>query len=218
MLCITNFDDTPGTGVLTGTITPDGVYEYLGYSVDGISAPNLGLGNWPNPTQNWGDAVDTALIESGFYHFKYKSTLDPGDECYGEVTFVLPVSQGSSDVGENVVIDLCSTDPIRNLFADLGAYAEAAVNKAMFVITPPAGIGAAYDSGGAGIADDTYDPSLEPSFPVTRVFTLTVTPSIPAGYSSNGCENCDPKIQTVTYNVKEAFADGTPAMTAVCND
>lgn len=215
MGCIVTFDDNVSTGILSGGST-EGVFEYLGYSTDGISAPNLGLGNWPNASQSWGDLVTTNLIESGFYHWKYKSTLDPSDDCYGEVTLIVPISQGSNDIGSDIVLDICSDAGVQDLSSIFSPFAEAAVNPVTYTITPPVGVGAAYNSGGAGIYDDTYDPALEPSYPVTRIFTLNVSPNVPSGYMNSGCENCQVKTQTLTFNVKEQFTQGTATNKAVC--
>jgi hypothetical protein len=217
MACEVTFDNIAPNGVISGTTTPNGIWELIGYSTVAEGPFGAG-GNFPSVT-TWGQVVDTSNIISGFYQFKYKSGSDPEDQCYAEALFVVPIIQGTSDVPSNIVIDLCNVDPIRNIFSDSLLFGEAAVNPVQFAITPPVGIGASYiPNSGSDVTDDQYDPSQEASYPITRIFTFDITPQLPAGTTLSGCDNCQTVQMTVTYNVTEQFDGGVADNAAACND
>lgn len=220
MSCIKTFDNNATTGLFSGSNwSTNGVVEFLGYST--VSGGPFGAGgNWPWATNSWGTSIDTDDIIEGFYRFKYKSMLAPTDPCYGEIEFTLAVVQGAFDFPTSPVqISLCSGDPIRNIFTDSGLFGESAVNPVTVAIAGSGTTSPGYNAGAAGdITDDTYDPSAETSFPVTRTFDITYTPTAPGGYTLDGCENCDPQTLTVEYTVTEAFQVDTVNQIAVCND
>lgn len=215
MACLVSFDNVALTGVITGATSTSGIWEYIGYSTTVGGTYGAG-GNFPSVT-TWGQSVDTSSIITGFYKFKYKADLPPGP-CYGEAEYIVPIVQGTTDVGANVALEICSNDAARNIFNDSGLFDEAAV---LPVVSALGGAGISspgYNAGGAGITDDTYDPTAEASYPQTIVFEITYTPTPPATYSISACDNCVEKILTITYTVTESFVLGTPALIASCND
>ena len=109
-------------------------------------------------------------------------------------------------------------DGVRNIFTDSVLYAEAATNPVITLLNGAGTTSPGYAANGAGITDDTYDPSQEVSYPQTIVFNITYTPDTPAGYNLSGCGNCIPDSLTVTYNVTESFALGNPSNIATCNN
>lgn len=218
MGCLITFNDNVTTGVLLNSVTTNGLFELLGYSTTEGGTYGAG-GNWPNATQAWDDSEDTSAIIPGFYKFKYKSALDPGNACYGEMEIIVPIVQGATDVGDDVAIGLCSGDAVRNIFDDSGLYDIASVNPAIVTIGGAGISSPGYAAGGAGVVtDDTYDPSLEVAYPAVAVFEITFTPQAPAGYTLLGCDNCTPDTVSITYTTTATFDGGTVTNIAVCND
>lgn len=218
MSCIISFDDNPTDGILDGNPSTSGVFDLVGYSTNPAGPFGAG-GNYPNTTQNWGDQVDSSSLETGFYQFKYRANLPDTDPCYGEILVVVAVIQGTTDVGANVAISLCSEDAARNILQDANLYALDSLHPVAATISGSGVSSAGYlDQGTADLFDDTYDPVLEPAYPVTRVFEITYNPQAPTGFDESGCTNCNTRTVTVTYTVTEAFQTGTAATVAVCND
>jgi hypothetical protein len=219
MSCIKTFDDNGTTGLFSGgPWSNNGIVEYVGYST--VSTGPFGAGgNWPWATNVWGASIDTTGINEGFYQLKYKSTLSPGDPCYGEVVFVIAIAQGTGAAPATPVeISMCSTDVIRNIFNDSGLFAAAAVNPILQSLSGAGISSPGYSAGNAGINDDSYDPSQEVSYPAIVQFDITYTPQPPAGFTLDGCTNCDPVTISVIYTVTESFEIGTVTPVAVCND
>lgn len=217
MACLMTFDNNVTTGLLSGNPSTVGVWEFIGYSTT-VGGTYAAGGNFPNETPSYGDSVDASNVTPGFYKFKYKSNLLPGDPCYDDIEIIIPIMQGSTDIGTDQVFNICSGDAPHNIYNDSILYAESASNPATFAIEPPAGVGAAYVPNASGITDDEYDPSLEPSYPITRIFTIRITPNTPLTFTNSSCDNCVEKTQTVTYNVTEQFDPGTASLKAFCND
>lgn len=219
MSCIKTFDNNATTGIFTGTNwNTDGVVEYLGYSSTSGGPYGAG-GNWPWTTNVWGAQIDASNLDTGFYNFKYRSQADPTDPCYGEVIFEIAIVQGTFDVPVGPVqIALCSGDAIRNIFDDSGLFDLSTINPVDATIAGDTGI-SGYSAGDANIiTDDTYDPSTETTFPIVRTFTLTYTPAPPAGFTLDGCENCDPESIVVEYTITAQFETGPVNQIAICND
>lgn len=218
MACVITFDNDATTGLFSGaTWNTSGIVELLGYSTTDGGTYGAG-GNWPWTTNSWGASVDTSNIQEGFYKFKYKSSLPSSDPCYGEIIFYVSVVQGTVTIADKN-ITLCSGDATRNIFNDSGLYALSGINPVDAVIDGSGTASPGYTAGLADdVTDDTYNPTTETTFPVTRVFTITYTPTAPAGYALNNCGNCDPITVTVTYEVHEDFQTGTVNNNAVCND
>lgn len=218
-MCNVTFNDAAGTGVLATAGSTNGVFTLLGYSTT-IGGTYGAGGNWPGGgTQAYGSTVDTSAIDEGFYKFEYASTLPPADPCYGTpLEVIVPVVQGTGNVGADVNISVCSGDPVQNIFNDSGLYGLAAVNPVIATIGGTGTSSPGYSAGTAVVTDDTYDPSQEPSFPVTRVFEITYTPQPPTGYTLSSCVECQPDTVVVTYTVTEQFQPGTPSNVAACTD
>lgn len=216
MACIVTFDNT-STGLLSADATNTGVWEYIGYSTTVGGSYGAG-GNWPNTSPNWADIVDTSNVDTGFYKFIYKADLDPLDPCYGEIEVIIPVVQGTTEVGANVTINLCSGDAVRTLSNDVDLIVPTAVNGVSVTVSGNGFVAPGYTAGGVGYTDDTYNPASETSYPVTRVFTFTFAPNVPAGYTSSGCDNCGSKTVTLTYVVSSGFSAGTPQNKTLCNN
>lgn len=219
MACVKTFDNNPTTGLFSGTTwSTNGTVELVGYSTSDSGPFGVG-GNWPWATNTWGASIDTSDIEEGYYQFKYRSNLDPGDPCYGEITFVVAIVQGTgAGPASPVEISLCSGDAPRNIFNDSNLYGAAALLPVAQAIGGAGTSSPGYSAGTASITDDTYDPSQEASYPATIDFEITYTPQAPAGFTLDGCDNCQPVTITVRYNVTEQFEVGTVNATAVCND
>lgn len=216
MACILTFDDNLTTGVLTGSPSSSGVFEFVGYSttLGGSYGPG---GNFPTSSPAWGSSVDVSSVTPGFYKFKYKANVAPEDPCYGEIEFIIPVVQGTTDVPGDLSISLCSGDDPRNMFDDLGLYLPSGTNP-VTITTSGGGFTSPGYSAGSGLDTATYDPSAETTFPISRTFTYEYEITTVGGYTNSDCGNCITKTVTLTYNVTDGFQTGTPTNKAVCND
>lgn len=217
MACIVTFDSNSTTGVLTGSPSSSGIFEYVGYSPTVGGTYGAG-GNFPTTTPIWGSSVNVSNVTPGFYKFLYKADLPPEDACYGEVEIIIPIIQGTYGVPEDLTINLCAGDGIRTIMDDLGGYLPDAVNPVTINLSGSGLSSPGYEPNGASLGDDTYDPSLETSFPVSRTFIFEYEINVPLGFSASSCDNCITKTVTLTYEVTDGFIPGTPANKAICND
>lgn len=175
----------------------------------GTTPPSVGGSD--NPSINFDGYI------SGYYFFTYSKP----DPCGGSVQIVVPVV-GTGDAGETATIQLCTTDAPINLWTQIGANIPASSNN-----LPPvaewsgSGVGSAgYDNNSTASdpTDDVFDPSAVT--PGTYVFTMTISPDPPDGYSLDGsgdCPDCQPTQATLTIEVVNDFNPGTPINLAVCN-
>lgn len=216
MSCIITFDDDASTGVFTSTPLTTGVITLLGYSTTEAGPFGAG-GNWPWTTNSYGASVDVSNVTEGYYQFSYAADLPIDDPCYGEVTFIVAVVQGTGNGPSDVAINVCSGDAVRNIFDDSGLFDVAAVNGLDMVLSGDTDSDG-YAANGAGVEDDTFNPNNTDPYPQTVVYTITYTPVHPAGFDPLDCTNCDPETVTITYNVTEEFDGGAPADVSVCND
>ena len=211
MSCVRTFD-TATNGLFSGIWATGQTFDFLGYS------PTEG-GTF-SPTDAfpesflWGFEFDASGLLEGFYKFKYHTT-DLESECYGEFEFNLSVVQGTFVMEtSDIEIELCPGDAIRNIFDDLDVYDPSTFFNVEGELTGDTG-SPAFDAG-ADFTESTFDPSLEPSVPITREYILTYTPVAPDGYVLLNCGNCDPKSRRVIYTVIEGFVPDDQENIAPC--
>lgn len=196
-----------------------GTLDLDGYTVDGTGTPDPTGGNWPWTTNTQADPVVLFdNIESGYYHLVHHGGGNPGEACYAEVEFIIPVTTGGN-AGMDATSLLCENDGPITPANILGTVFDAGA------ILPPTfewsgdatGNPGFDDGGGTDPALATFNPAL--SGVGTFILTLTVTPGEAPGYTKEvTCSNCDETTATLTIIVEEEFNPGTPQTKAACND
>lgn len=200
MACPKNLRTQLMTGAEAG-----GTWTYDGFSVD--EAGPFTIGAWdPSPLTGDDPAVDfTGATSDGYHAFTYS-----GVDCLGNTVnaqLIVWVSP-RPDAGDPAVVDICEDETITvDLFAELGGTPQ--TGGVWELTSGTIDPGSTFDAG-AGTVDFVNHP------PGTLIFTYTVSPSAPAGYSLQNCENCDDDASTVSVNINDTFDPGTPIQVGVC--
>lgn len=196
-----------------------GTLELIGYTTDGTSTPDPTGGNWPwTSSTNADPVVNFNNIESGYYHIKHFGGGASGDPCYGEIEFIIPVTQGGS-AGIDATTTVCDSGAPIDVADELGVvFDPSAAIPPEFEWSGDATASPGWDEG-AGVQPS--DASFNPAVAGVGVYTLTltVTPGDASGYSKEmTCSNCDETTATLTIIVEAEFNAGTAQNKAACND